>query len=148
MSCKPRRVELIQALIPLGLKAVHELLQQEVTALAGARYQRPGGVPGYARRGSQSGSVYLSDQKVAVPVLRVRTVRRGQEVPLTTCQSLRQPRCLGLALCRCKFLLRFEDRQDSVEQADYHQRQNEDDDRQQHPLFREEAGRVAFSEAA
>ena len=40
------RVELIQALIPLGLEAVNELLQQEVTALAGVRYQRGGGLPG------------------------------------------------------------------------------------------------------
>ena len=31
------RVELIQALIPLGLEAVEEVLQQEVTALAGER---------------------------------------------------------------------------------------------------------------
>ena len=43
------RVALIQALIPLGLEAVNELLQQEVTALAGARFQRHGGVPGYDR---------------------------------------------------------------------------------------------------
>ena len=86
------RVELIQALIPLGLEAVQELLQQEVTALAGARYQRGGGVPGYGRWGRQPGSVYLADQKVAVSVPRVRDVRRDQEVPLTTYQSLRQPR--------------------------------------------------------
>ena len=86
------RVELIQALIPLGLEAVRELLQQEVTALAGRRYQRGGGVPGYARWGSQGGSVYLADQKVAVTVPRVRDVRRDQEVPLTTYQGLRQPR--------------------------------------------------------
>lgn len=31
------RVSLIQALIPLGLAAVEDLLQQEVTQLAGAR---------------------------------------------------------------------------------------------------------------
>ena len=86
------RVELIQALIPLGLEAVQELLQQEVTALAGARYQRGGGVPGYGRWGCQPGSVYLADQKVAVNVPRVRDVRRDQEVPLSTYQSLRQPR--------------------------------------------------------
>ena len=86
------RVELIQALIPLGLEAVQELLQQEVTALAGARYQRAGGVPGYGRWGSQPGSVYLADQKVAVTVPRVRDVRRDQEVPLTTYQNLRKPR--------------------------------------------------------
>jgi len=86
------RVELIQALIPLGLEAVRELLQQEVTALAGTRYQRGGGVPGYGRWGSQPGSVYLADQKVGVNVPRVRDVRRDQEVPLTTYQNLRQPR--------------------------------------------------------
>ena len=86
------RVELIQALIPLGLEAVQELLQQEVTALAGARYQRGGGVPGYARWGAQDGSVYLADQKVAVRVPRVRDVHRDQEVPLSTYQGLRQPR--------------------------------------------------------
>jgi transposase-like protein len=86
------RVELIQALIPLGLEAVQDLLQQEVTALAGARYQRGGGVPGYARWGGQDGSVYLADQKVAVRVPRVRDVRRKQEVPLRTYQGLRQPR--------------------------------------------------------
>ena len=86
------RVELIQALIPRGLEAVKELLQHEVTALAGARYQRGGGVPGHDRWGSQSGSVYLADQKVTVTVPRVRDVRRGQEVPLCTYQQLRQPR--------------------------------------------------------
>lgn len=86
------RVELIQALIPLGLEAVAELLEQEVTALAGARYQRGGGVPGYARWGGQDGSVYLADQKVAVRVPRVRDLRRDQEVPLTSYQGLRQPR--------------------------------------------------------
>jgi transposase-like protein len=86
------RVELIQALIPLGLEAVQELLQQEVAALAGGRYQRGGGVPGYARWGGQDGSVYLADQKVAIQVPRVRDVRRDQEVPLSTYQGLRQPR--------------------------------------------------------
>ena len=92
LSTLDSRVELIQALIPLGLEAVQELLQQEVAALAGARYQRGGGVPGYGRWGSQPGSVYLADQKVAVTVPRVQDVRREQEVPLTTYQSLRQPR--------------------------------------------------------
>ena len=43
------RVELIQALIPIGLEAVNEVLQQEVCQLAGERYRREGGVPGYAR---------------------------------------------------------------------------------------------------
>ncbi len=37
------RAELIQALIPIGLEAVNELLQQEVVSLVGARYSRGGG---------------------------------------------------------------------------------------------------------
>lgn len=86
------RVELIQALIPLGLDAVGDVLQQEVTALAGARYQRGGGPPGYGRWGSQPGSVYLADHKVAIEVPRVRDRGRDQEVPLATYQSLREPR--------------------------------------------------------
>ena len=38
------RVELIQALIPIGLEAVNEVLQQEVRRLAGERYSREGGL--------------------------------------------------------------------------------------------------------
>jgi transposase-like protein len=86
------RVELIQALIPLGLEAVNDVLQQEVTVLTGARYQRNAGEPGYARWGKQRGSVYLADHKVAVEVPRVRDRKREQEVPLATYQSLREPR--------------------------------------------------------
>ncbi|HLE36546.1 MAG TPA: transposase [Candidatus Acidoferrales bacterium] len=86
------RVELIQALIPLGLEAVGEVLQQEVAALTGQRYQRGGGQPGYARWGSQRGSVYLADHKVAIEVPRVRDRGRDQEVPLAAYQSLREPR--------------------------------------------------------
>jgi transposase-like protein len=83
---------MIQALIPLGLKAVNELLQEEVVGLAGERYSRAGGVPAYARWGQQQGSVYLADQKVAVPVPRVRDTRRGQEVPLSTYAGLQDAR--------------------------------------------------------
>ena len=86
------RVELIQALIPIGLDAVNELLQQEVCRLAGARYSREGGLPGHARWGRQRGSVYLADQKVTIAVPRVRDTRRGQEVPLSAYQALQDPR--------------------------------------------------------
>src|SRR5258707_1826005 len=65
------RVELIQALIPLGLEAVEDVLQQEVTVLAGERYARGGGQAGHARWGKQAGSVYLSDHKVSIEVPRV-----------------------------------------------------------------------------
>jgi len=37
------RVALIHALIPLGLNAVAEALEAEMTALAGERYSRTGG---------------------------------------------------------------------------------------------------------
>uniref|UniRef100_UPI003567C706 hypothetical protein n=1 Tax=Gemmatimonas sp. TaxID=1962908 RepID=UPI003567C706 len=50
---------MIQALIPLGLRAVEEALQQEVTAFAGARYARQGGTPGVVRWGQQAGSIFL-----------------------------------------------------------------------------------------
>jgi len=86
------RVELIQALIPLGLEAVGDVLQQEITTLVGPRYQRSGGQPGYARWGSQRGSVYLADHKVGIEVPRVRDRGRDQEVPLATYQMLREPR--------------------------------------------------------
>ena len=54
------RVELIQALIPIGLEAVNEVLQQEVCQLAGERYSRAGGVPGHARWGVQRGCAVIS----------------------------------------------------------------------------------------
>jgi transposase-like protein len=83
---------MIQALIPLGLKAVKELLQEEVIRLAGARYSRTGGTPGFARWGQQQGSVYLADQKVTVTVPRVRDTHRDQEVPLGTYAGLQDGR--------------------------------------------------------
>ena len=54
-------VSLIQALIPLGLRAVEDALQQEVVALAGARYAHADGHRGIARWGSQAGSIFLLD---------------------------------------------------------------------------------------
>ncbi len=43
------KVALIQALIPLGLQAVGDLLRDEVARLAGPRYARTGGQPGLVR---------------------------------------------------------------------------------------------------
>ena len=86
------RVELIRALIPIGLEAVNEVLQQEVCQLAGGRYSRQDGVADYARWGGQRGSVYLADQKVAIQVPRVRDTRRGREVPLAAYRALQDPR--------------------------------------------------------
>ena len=105
------RVEIIQALIPLGLQAVNELLVEEVGRLAGPRYSRAGGQPGYGRWGSQAGSVYLGEQKVSVTVPRVRDKHRGQEVPLAAYHRLQNARraddaAVGKGDCRIRFWAR------------------------------------------
>jgi hypothetical protein len=73
------RIALIQAaLIPLGLAAVHDVLQGEVIALAGPRYARGAGLPGHVRWSHERGSVYLLDQKVPVTYQRVRDQIAGR----------------------------------------------------------------------
>ena len=59
-------LSMIQSLIPVGLQAVAEASQRDVTALAGARYAHGDGTPGVARWGQQRGSIYLADQKVPI----------------------------------------------------------------------------------
>ncbi len=90
----------IQALIPLGLKAVAQALDQEVTALAGARYARDDAHPAIVRWGEQAGSIYLADQKLPVQVPRVRDRAAGREIPLTTYQHFQTPRALDVGLFR------------------------------------------------
>ena len=51
------KVELIRSLVPLGLMHVQELLDQEVTALAGARYARKEESVEGRRHGSNPGTV-------------------------------------------------------------------------------------------
>ncbi len=80
----PVTLAMIQALIPLGLKAVEDALIAEVTALAGPRYARDDEHGELARWGKQRGSIYLADQKLPVTVPRVRDQREGREVPLAT----------------------------------------------------------------
>ena len=94
------RVAVIQALIPLGLEAVRDVLQQEVEALAGARYVREGGRPGHVRWSKERGSVYLGDQKLPIGYQRVRDQLRGVEVPLETYQRFQEPRALDKGLMR------------------------------------------------
>jgi len=83
-------ISFIQTLIPIGLKAVGEILQKEVTKLAGPRYQHTDDKEAY-RWGSQTGSVYLTDQKVPIDVPRVRNKLQDEEIPLTTYQKLQEP---------------------------------------------------------
>ena len=77
------KVELIRALVPLGLLHVQELLDQEVTALAGARYARKDESVEGRRHGSNPGTVGLAGQRVpmrgdrAVDDLLLRRVLYG-----------------------------------------------------------------------
>lgn len=82
------KMELIQVLIPVGLSAVNDILQQEVKEIVGGWYERNG--KGYSRWGKQRGSVYLQDTKVPVLVPRVRDDERKEEVGLRTYQYLQE----------------------------------------------------------
>jgi putative transposase len=94
------KVQMIQALIPIGLMAVGEQLEEEVKQLAGERYSRQGGLARHHRWGSQPRSIYLSDQKMCIDVPRVRNSLKNEEVPLDTCQSLQSPRQADEGLLR------------------------------------------------
>jgi len=96
----PVMIAMIQALIPLGLRAVGESLEAEVMALAGERYARGDAHPEIVRWGKQTGSVFLADQKLAVTVPRVRNRKEQREVPLSTYTALQTPRDLDIGLYR------------------------------------------------
>jgi len=66
------RLELIRALIPIGLSYVQEELEQEVLSLAGPRYSRKSGEGSGHRYGTNPGSVKLAGRKVPFRVPRVR----------------------------------------------------------------------------
>lgn len=92
------RLQMIQLLIPLGLAAVEAELRAEVLSLAGKRYSRGSEI---CRWGSNRGSVYLGDQKVAVKVPRVRNQTTNQEVALERYERLQSPQLIDeMALCR------------------------------------------------
>ena len=60
------KVELIRSLVPLGLMHVEELLDAEVTALAGGHYARKDASVGGRRHGSTPGTVGLAGQRVPI----------------------------------------------------------------------------------
>lgn len=96
----PVTLAMIQALIPLGLKAVEDALVTEVTELAGPRHARDDGRPAVVRWGAQHGSIYLADQKLPITVPRVRDRRDQREVPLATYAALQTPRARDVGLFR------------------------------------------------
>lgn len=85
------RIELIQALIPIGLEAVEEQLQEELASLTGEKHCRQAGLPGHHRWGRQPRSIYLAHQKMRIDVPRVRDTLRNEEVPFHTCEALQKP---------------------------------------------------------
>ena len=93
-----QRIQMIQALIPIGLESVRQELEREIEELTGHRYARQGGQEGLVRWGGQGGSVYLLDQKVPVRVPRVRDVRRDVEVPLESYGMFQSPHAADRAL--------------------------------------------------
>ena len=93
-------VELIQACIPLAARAARELIEGEVTALAGRKYCRQGRQPGHVRWTQQRGSISLLDQQVPLTYTRVRNRLRNAEVPLTTYHGLQTPRARDAGLFR------------------------------------------------
>ena len=82
------KVELIRSLVPLGLMHVQEVLDHEVTALAGERYARKDASTGGRRHGSNPGTVGLAGQRVPIRVPRIRRVA-GSEIPLRSYEALR-----------------------------------------------------------
>ena len=81
------KVELIRSLVPLGLMHVEEVLDEEVTALAGARYARKDASLGGLRHVSNPGTVGQAGQRVPMRVPRFRQVT-GPEVPLRSYAAL------------------------------------------------------------
>ena len=80
------KVELIRALIPLGLQHVSELLDANVVDLAGERYQRNDASKQASRYGFNQGSVRLAGQRVPIRVPRVRGPEG--EIPLESYAAL------------------------------------------------------------
>jgi transposase-like protein len=81
------KAELIRSLVPLGLMHVHELLDEEVTALAGERYSRKEESIRGRRHGSNPGTIGLAGQRVPIRIPRVRSVD-GSEIPLRSYDAL------------------------------------------------------------
>ena len=88
------KVELIRSLVPLGLMHVEELLDAEVTALAGERYARKAAAIGGRRHGSNPGTVGLAGQRVPIRVPRIRHVA-GNEMRLRSYEALQGDRAVN-----------------------------------------------------
>ncbi len=80
------RLDLIRALIPLGLSFVMEELDREVVSLAGTKHSRKAGEGVPRRHGSNPGSVKLAGQSIPIRMPRLRA--DGNEVALASYEDL------------------------------------------------------------
>ena len=93
------KVALIRSLVPLGLMHIEELLDEEVTALAGERDARKAPSVGGRRHGSNPGTVGLAGQRVPIRVPRIRHVTE-REIPLRSYEALHGDRAVNDLLLR------------------------------------------------
>ena len=93
------KVALIRSVVPLGLLHIEELLDEEVTALAGERYARKAPSVGGRRHGSHPGTVGLAGQRVPIRVPRIRHVT-AREIPLRSYEALHGDRAVNDLLLR------------------------------------------------
>ncbi len=82
------RLDLIRALIPIGLAHVAAELEQEVAGLAGVRHSHKANQDAPRRHGSNPGSVKLAGQTIPIRVPRLRDP--DGEVPLACYENLHQ----------------------------------------------------------
>jgi transposase-like protein len=85
--------------VELGLLVAAALLEDEVTRLCGARYERRPG-RAHTRYGRQGGAVTLGGRKLPIDRPRVRRADGGGEVPLETYAKLRSPEAMPQAVLR------------------------------------------------
>jgi putative transposase len=85
--------------VELGLLVASALLEDEVTRLCGARYERRPG-RAHTRYGRQGGVVTLAGQKLPIVRPRVRGADGGGEVPLETYAQLQSPDAMPQAVLR------------------------------------------------
>jgi transposase-like protein len=82
------RLDLIRALIPLGVAYVAAELEQEIVSLAGDRHSRKADQGTPRRHGTNPGSVKLAGQSIPIRVPRLRN--DDGEVPLSCYEDLHQ----------------------------------------------------------
>lgn len=85
--------------VELGLRVASAILEDEVTRLCGARYERPP-ERAHTRYGRQGGVVILGGQKLPIDRPRVRGAGGGGEVTLENYEKLQSPDAMPRAVLR------------------------------------------------